>query len=73
MSKYSLGQTSKKLTKKHGQQRYCKGLIHCECLGDRITNKKMEFNTVNSAKETCGGGIPKNDRKVDITFHYFGP
>ena len=26
--------------KKHGQQRYCKGLIHFECLGDGIPNKK---------------------------------
>ena len=40
MSKYSYHQASKKLTKKYGQQKYCKSLIHCECLGDGIHSMK---------------------------------
>ena len=48
--------------------RYCKGLIHCECVVEGITTKKPEFNTENSPKKLGGGGgIPKNDRKIDIT------
>ena len=40
MSKYNKGQTSKKLGKKYGQERYSKDLIHCECLGDGINSIK---------------------------------
>ena len=41
-------------------KRYCKCLIHCECLGDGITDKKnLEFNTVNSTKETCKVGYQR--------------
>ena len=54
-----LPKKTKKLAKKHGQQRYCKGLIHCECLGNGIPDKNLEFNTVNSTKETCKVGYQR--------------
>ena len=59
MSKYNKGQTSEKLGKKYGQERYCKDLIHCECLGDGINGIKMESNTVNCPKETCKVGYQR--------------
>ena len=59
MSKYNKGQVSKKFGKKYGQERYCKGLIHCECLGDGINGIKMESNTVNCLEETYKVGYQR--------------
>ena len=35
--------------------------------------RSSDKNTVNCTEETCKLGYQKNDRKVDITFDYFGP
>ena len=41
--------------------------------GIECSIKSSIRNTVNNTEESFKSGIPKNDRKIDTTFNYFGP
>ena len=44
--------------------------MHCECLGMECLIKSSIKNTVNNTEESFKSGIPKNGRKIDITFDF---
>ena len=51
-------------------RKYCNVLIHCEWWWMECSVMSLVKTPVNSTAESFKPGIPKNDRKIDITFDF---